>query len=220
MQTVVKLFRHSLLQYTRLHELQLNYNKQHRNLVLSVITCWQTQYHLIRSFLESKDSLKCYAHDFGDLPPSKRLKTAVIDILRDKAFWSSFETLRELLQLLDEVLKMSESGNSHLGHVLLRWMDIAEHLGMRKMDYPDDLIPFMSIDHATGFAQCYGHRILPLHIAAYYLLPESRTKPIPENFNNQLQGFFHQYTSSKTNCETLCHEFESFRVQESLFQYG
>jgi hypothetical protein len=219
-QTVVKSFRRSLLQYARLREFQLNYNKQHRSLVLSVITRWGTQYRLIRSLLDSKDALKRYAHDFGDLPPSKRLKTAVIDILKDRAFWTSLETLRELLQPLDEALKMSESGNSHLGHVLPRWMGIAEHLGMRKIDYPDDRIPFMSIDNATGFAQRYRRQILLLHIAAYYLLPESRTKPIPENFDNQLQGFFRQYTSSETNFEMLCHEFESFRAQESPFEYG
>ena len=40
-----------------------------------------------------------------------------IDILKDWAFWSSLESLRELLQPLDEALKMSEAGGSHLGHV-------------------------------------------------------------------------------------------------------
>ena len=68
---------------------------------------------------------------------------------------------------------MSEAGGSHLGHVLPRWMAIAEHLEMRKSDYPDELVPFMSVDNDTGFAQRYRRQILPLHIAAYYLLSES-----------------------------------------------
>jgi len=124
------------------------------------------------------------------------------------------------LQLLDEALKMSEAGGPHLGHVLPCWMAIAEHLGMRKMDYPNELILFMSVNNDTGFAARYRRQILPLHIAAYYLLPESRTKPIPENFDNQLLAFFRQYTSSEADFETLCYEFESFRAQESPFEYG
>src|SRR5579859_5440985 len=88
------------------------------------------------------------------------------------------------------------------------------------MDYPDQLILFMSVDNDIGFAPRYRRQILPLHMAAYYLLPESRTKPIPENFDNQLLGFFRQYTSSEADFETLCYDFESFRAQESPFEYG
>jgi len=68
---------------------------------------------------------------------------------------------------------MSESGSSHLGHVLPRWMAIAEHLAMRRLDYPEALTPFMSVDHDTGFAARYKRQVMPVHIAAYYLLPET-----------------------------------------------
>ena len=74
-QTVIKSFRSSLLQYAHLREFQLQYNKQHQSLMLSVITCWGTQYRLIQSLLDSKDVIKRYAHEFGDLPTSKRLLT-------------------------------------------------------------------------------------------------------------------------------------------------
>src|SRR5579859_542023 len=115
---------------------------------------------------------------------------------------------------------MSEAGDSHFGHVLPHWMAIAEHLRLRRMDYPDELTPFMSVDNDEGFAQHYKCQILPLHIAAYYLLPENLTKPIHEHFDNQLQAFFHRYSSSDADFETLCYEFESFRAQESPFEYG
>ena len=85
---------------------------------------------------------------------------------------------------------MSEAGSSHLGHVLPHWMTVAEHLLTRKMDYPDDLIPFMGIDNEKGFSECYQHQILPIHVAAYYLSPENHTKPITEHYDNQLQAFF------------------------------
>src|SRR5436190_10766642 len=58
-QTVVKSFHHSLLQYAHLWDFQLQYNKQHQSLILSVITCWGTQYHLLQSVLDSKDALRC-----------------------------------------------------------------------------------------------------------------------------------------------------------------
>lgn len=221
-QAVVRAFRSSLLQYARLRQFQLQYYKQHRSLVLSVITRWGTHYRLIRSLLDSKDALKRYAHEYGDLPATKRLKTEVINILKDREFWSSLESLREVLQPLDEALKMSESGNSHLGHVLPRWMAIAEHLKMRRMDYYDELDPFMSIDgdDSNSFSHRYKRQILPIHIAAYYLTPENRTKPTPEHFESQLLSFFRKSTSSTADYETLCYEFESFRAQSAPFEYG
>ena len=94
------------------------------------------------------------------------------------------------MQPLNEALKMSEAGGSHLGHVLPCWMAIAEHLRMRRMDYPNELTLFICVDNNEGFAHRYKRQVLLLHIAAYYLLPENHTKPIPENFNNQLQAFF------------------------------
>ena len=139
-QKIVKAFRHSLLQYARLREFQLQYgDKRYKSLILSVITRWGTQFRLIQSVINSKDALKRYAHEFGDRPPKKRLNQAAIDILRDPQFWRSLEPLRELLQPLDEALRMSESGSSHLGHVLPRWMAIAQHFKMRKLDYPKAL---------------------------------------------------------------------------------
>ena len=69
---------------------------------------------------------------------------------------------------------MSESSSSHLGHVLSRWISIAEHLGMRKSEYPEALAPFMSANNDTGFAARYRRQIMPVHVATYYLLPESR----------------------------------------------
>jgi len=109
---------------------------------------------------------------------------------------------------------MSESGNSYLGHVLPRWMTITEHLKMRQIDYRDVLVPFMFTENTKSFVQCYKWQIVPLYIVAYYLLPESLTKAIPEHFDNQLslQSFFRQYTSSESDYEKLCYQFESFRA--------
>jgi len=90
---------------------------------------------------------------------------------------------------------------------------------MRKLDYLEVLTPFMSVDNDTGFVARFKRQVMPVHVAAYYLLPETRSKSIPENFDCQLQGFFRQCTSSEADFETLCYEFESFRAQVSPFEY-
>jgi len=78
----------------------------------------------------------------------------------------------------------------------------------------------MAIGNEKGFSECYKRQIVPIHVAAYYLSSENRTKPITEHDDNQLQAFFRQYTSSEANFGTLCFEFECFRAQESPFEPG
>ena len=168
--------------------------------------------------------MKRYAHEYEKLPAKKRIKQEVIDIIkdRDNKFWFALESLRELLQPLDEALRMSEDSNSHLGHVLSRWMVMAEHLKM-KASFDPELDQFMSMptdSESRGFAQRYKRQVSPLHIAAYYLDPETRIKPIPENFDTQLQVFFRQYTTSDADYQTINYEFESFRAQEPPFEPG
>ena len=187
---------------------------------MAVITRWGTQYRLILSLINNKDALKRYAHEFGDLPATKRIKQSALVVIKDKDFWAALELMRELLQPLDEALRMSESTDSNLGHVLPRWMAIAEHLKTKTTDYPDELASFMAIDNETGFSHRYKRQIIPLHIVAYYLLPETRNKDITEYFDNQLQAFFRKISSSEADHETLCYEFESFRAQEPPFECG
>ena len=95
---------------------------------------------------------------------------------------------------------------------------MTEHLSMKASQYSEQLKQFMSVDDG-GFAQRYKRQILPLHVIAYYLLPETRANGISENFDKQLQVFFRQYTTDDVNYETLNFEFESFRAQETPFEY-
>src|SRR5579859_2016235 len=219
-QLVAKSFRKALLQFARLWDIQTQFYHRHQILILSVITRWGTQFRLVQSVLKSKDALKRYASDYGDLPESQRIKQSALDVIRSREFWVQLESIRELLQPLDEHLKMSESGKSHLGQVLLRWMGILEHLETRrKTDFAVELGDFMSPGNGT-FALRYQRQIKPIHVAAYYLLPETRTKTITEYFDNQIQIFWRRYTTSTADYETICFEFESFRAQEPPFEHG
>ena len=71
-----------------------------------------------------------------------------------------------------------------------------------------------------AFALRYQRQIKPIHVAAYYLLPETRTKSITEHFDNQIQIFLRRYTTSEADYETICFKFESFRAQEPPFEHG
>ena len=218
-QTVVKAFRKAPLQYARLRTLQMHFYKRHQSLILSVITRWGTQFRLIRSVINNKDALKRYAFDYGDLAASQRIKDPALVIIRSSNFWAGLESIRELLQHLDEALRMSESGKSHLGHVLSRWLGILDNLNAKKAEFPNELSTFLLPKDGT-FGQRYQRQVKAIHVTAYYLLPENRTKNLPANFEGQIQTFLRQYTSTQADYQTISYEFESFRAQESPFEYG
>ena len=219
-QLIAKSFRKALLQLARLRDIQTHFYKHHQSFILSVITRWGTQFRLVQSVLKNKDALKCYTSDCGDLPAAQRIKQSALNVIQSREFWAQLELIRELLQPLDEYLKMSESGKSHLGQVLSRWLDILDHLNTRsKTDFTIELGDFMSTDNG-GFVQRYQRQVKPIHVTAYYLLPETQTKSITEHFDDQIQTFFRRYTTSAADYVTICFEFESFRAQEPPFEYG
>jgi hypothetical protein len=85
-----------------------------------------------------------------------------MEVIKDRDFWVKLEALRELLQPIDECLRMSESGKSHLGHVLNRWADILNTLTTKSIEH-DELVAFIS---ASGsFMQHYHKQVLPIHVA-------------------------------------------------------
>ena len=224
-QAVVTAFRKAPLQYARLRTCQQACYGRHISLVLSVITRWGTQYRLVESVLKSKDALKRYVCDYEDLPANKRIKQPVIDIIKQREFWNGLELMRELLKPMDVLLKMSESGQSHLGHVLNRWMDFLKHLREKRVEI-DELDMFIS---ANGtFSQRYTRQVLPIHIVAYYLMPETtlcdrqhpdRTKAsIPVHMEQQITAFFRRYTSSEADAKILIREFLCFRAQQPPFE--
>jgi hypothetical protein len=114
---------------------------------------------------------------------------------------------------------MSESGKSHLGHVLSRWLGILDNLNAKKVEFLNELSTFLLPEDGT-FGHRYQRQVKPIHVTAYYLLPENRTTNMPANFESQIQTFLRQYTSTQADYQTISYEFESFRAQESPFEYG
>jgi Protein of unknown function (DUF 659)/hAT family C-terminal dimerisation region len=220
-QCIAKSFRLAPLQYARLREYQLGYYGQHQSLVLLVMTRWGTQYRLILSILKNKDALKRYVLEYGSLPASERNKQLAIDAITDKEMWVQLEALRELLQPIDECLRMAESGKSHLGHVLNRWADILKHLRMKSIEH-EELHAFIS---DGAFQERYNRQVLPIHIVAYYLMPattlhdiHNNSTAIPIGFEEQITKFFNRYASSREQATLMVREFIRFRTQQAPFE--
>lgn len=223
-QSIVVAFKRANLQYARLRKCQIICYKKLQSLVLSVITRWGTQFDLIKSVLINKDALKLYAFEYGELPAAKRLKQSVLDVIGDNGFWVELELMREFLKPINEYLKMSESGKSHLGHVLHRWKDIFKHLEIKKREF-NEVNTFLS----DGiFAQRYNRQVLDIHIVAYYLMPQTtlrdiqnvdfQARAIPINFEQQIGKFFRRYSSSEEDAQVLIREFFCFRSQVHPFE--
>lgn len=222
-QLIVKAFRQAPLQYARLREFQVEHYGQQQSLVLSVITRWGTQYRLVSSLLKSKDSLKHYEQAFRTQPQSERLKNVVMDAIKDRDLWVKLEALRELLQPIDERLRMSESGKSHLGHVLNRWAGILQTMRRKSVEH-QELETFIS-DEGGPFMERYRKQVLPIHIVAYYLMPETTISdienafaPIPVDFEKKIMDFFRRYSSSDEEYKKMSREFNFFRTQQSPFE--
>src|SRR5579859_1447916 len=221
---LVSAFKKAPLQYARLRKLQSDCYGHEQSLVLSVIMRWGTQYRLLQSILKNKDALKRYACDYEEFPVSQRIKQPAIGTIRSTMFWHELELLREVLQPIDECLKMSESGKSHLGHVLNCWMDLLKHLEVKKREI-GDLETFIS---NSTFVQCFTHQVLPIHVVAYYLMPlttlrdirnpDRANATIPLNFEQQIAGFFRRYTFSEDDAKVLIREFTCFRSQRPPFE--
>jgi hypothetical protein len=209
-QAIVKAFRKAPLQYARLREIQLEIYNEHRSLILSVITRWGTQFRLVNSVIKSKEALRRYVEKYEP----KDLKFEAFEYIFDRDFWRDIDTIRELLQPIDEILRMSESSKSHLGHVFSRWMDILKHLKRKISDIPE-LDEFTS---ASGtFATRYKRQVSPIHILAFYLVPNHHHTPLSAEHENIIYEFIKQYTTSDEELRTFLVEFQAFRSQRTPF---
>ena len=143
-QTIANAFRSAPLQYARLREYQqIKYNC-HYALVLAVITRWGTQFRLAHWILRSKDALRAYAYEPTRLPTD--LRGNAITTIKDPSFWSNLDLLKDILEPLDEQVRMAESTHSHVGTVINRWAIIETTLKAHANQLPE-----LNTFNATAF---------------------------------------------------------------------
>jgi hypothetical protein len=211
-QSIAKAFKKAPLQYARLRECQLVKYNQLYALCISVITRWGTQYRLVSSVYKNKDALRMYCYQYaGENVMSQEILTKLVS----PAFWTSVEMFKELLEPLDEAIRMSESGNSHLGHVLRRWAEIMSHLN-RNIDIYPCIREYLKPNSA--FEARYHRQVKPIHIAATYLDPKNYSLPIGADSEHQIYEFIDKYTDTEEEATAARREFLCFRSQYSPFE--
>jgi len=210
-QAIVKAFHKSPLQYARLRECQMECYKTYYALVLSVITRWGTQFRLISSLLRSKVALRKYVDD----REPKDLGYNAYEYISDRNFWRDLDIMRELLEPIDEHLKMSESSKGHLGLVLDRWIDILKHLKRRIKDIPE--LEDFTNENGGLFAQRYKRQVAPIHIVAFYLRPDNHSISITPEHEMVIYDFSKRYIECEEDAHTFWAEFQAFRSQMTPF---
>ena len=208
-QVIAKAFRKAPLQYARLREFQREIYNKHYALILSVITRWGTQFRLINSVIKSKLALRRY----GEMYTEKDIDEKAYDAITDSNFWRDVDLIRELLEPIDEGLKMSESSKTHLGHVLHRWMNFLKHLQRKVKDFPElkEFISPRNPKEKGTFPYRYNRQVAPIHVLAYFLRPDTTQLPISAEHEEIIYDFFKQYTRSQDEETTLCQEFQAYR---------
>jgi hypothetical protein len=208
-QDVATAFKTSPLQYARLREHQKrSYNRCYA-LVLAVITRWGTQYRLISSLIRSKDALRAYALDTSR--NDKDLRNNAVATLRDRSFWTGLDILRDVLEPIDESLRMSESSRAHLGTVMGRWITINLHLERQGNHLPE---------LQTFRLECFGPRFQrqtnDMHWAAHYLMPANVGATMDQVAQRRVFQFFNSQLNDN-NKAAIRSDFISFRTKSGLF---
>ena len=94
--------------------------RQHRTLVLAVITRWGSQFSMINGLLQNSEALLHFTYDAR----AAAMLENVLTILSDRVFWGKLEELAQILRLIREAQRMSGSDSAHLGQVISRWSKI------------------------------------------------------------------------------------------------
>jgi hypothetical protein len=212
-QAVVSAFHKSPLQHALLREQQIDCYGKHYSLILAVITRWGTQYRLVHSVLRSKEALRKYAEKVQDVDV-KKLSNNALAIIKDVDFWRDLDILHELLEPIDEQLKMSESSKGHLGQVLQRWIEILKHLKCKETDIPE-LTEFVKEDGT--FAKRFKRQVVPIHILAYYLHPDNVNVPMTAEHEMICFKFLENFLPIRQDLHTAWAELQQFRGQVAPF---
>jgi hypothetical protein len=214
-------FRHSHLQYSRLKVHQRNLYGKEIALIVSVITRWGTEYRSALSVRKNKEAILAHLDDrHYDMPHE------VSGDLMNRRFWADLDQFLEIIQPIHEGQVMSEADNSHIGHVVNRWLGIERHFETIVQRAPND-------DGAPAglclepYARRLQRQIQPLHWAAHYLDPLNVGRPFESQvvydavhrLINYLDGaeYMFDYRPPAGVAVPAIHKFALYRAQDGPF---
>jgi hypothetical protein len=172
----------------------------------------------INSLIRSKIALKAYAIDnTKGLDASEFIKTQLLD----HRFWNNLEDVKEVLQLIHEQQKMSESNRAHLGYVVTRWKKIADHLRqlIARTNYPHaDRIRtiFTPRPNAKGdlihlWNDRFNKQVTDIHFAAYHLDPANQHIAATIDEEMALLGCLKRYTYTEEAFRATRKQYYQFK---------
>ncbi len=147
--------------------------------IATVPTRWGTQVRQIFSILRAQVPLESYTRH----PEASEKWSA---ILRDSDWWQNSRALYRILEPIHSSQMMSESNRASLAKVYPRWLKIDSHFRQNQLPHSGpwwyDLQQYCARIGPGSWESRMKKHLLPIHLAAYILLPENQHN----RFNNNL----------------------------------
>ncbi|RKF64398.1 hypothetical protein GcC1_132024 [Golovinomyces cichoracearum] len=166
--------------------MQLCYSKI-RALIKTTPTRWGKQIAQIDFICNSENALKGYiAH------PDATIST-IKSLLSTPQFWQKLSGLQLFFKPVHTYQKTSESNGTTLNKVYPRWIDINRHINEFQLEESCSPLWQKINSYCTstqgGWNQRMEKQLLPIHLAAYILIPENSKTVILPHFQEQIHDF-------------------------------
>lgn len=204
---IVSFFRQSPLKYGDLQAIEIIKNGKKKALIASVITRWGTQYDLICSVNELKDSLIQWAASITE-EEDKAKMVEVIGIIQDITFWNILNDLCKVFKPLHIAQKNSEASNATIMEVIPRWLRLENDITTAAL-YTQLHEDIKSYFKEGGFAARSNLQLLPIHWVAYWLNPTTILQPIESSRKEQIRAILEP--------QKAWSDFLHFRQQDGPF---
>ncbi|EED14263.1 conserved hypothetical protein [Talaromyces stipitatus ATCC 10500] len=172
---IVSFFHNSPLQYARLQKIHIKHKNRRQVLIASVITRWGSQYNLLSSVFEMKQSLLEWAWIMGNHDTKQLVE--VIGTIQSSDFWLLLESLCAILKPLHIAQKESESSNANVMEVIVRWLKLQNDMTTTASYMPLDP-DIKSYFTEGGFEKRAKLQLLPVYWLGYWLDPSRILQPL------------------------------------------
>lgn len=183
---VVSFFHKSPLRYADLQQIEILKNGKRRALIASVISRWGTQYDLLSSVNELKESLITWAATIT-AKDDKAKTIEIIGIIQDITFWNILNDLCKVFKPLHIAQKKSEASNASIIEVIPRWLLLENEMRTAALytHLHEDIKAYFT---EGGFTARSNLQLLPIHWAAYWLDPRRIQQPLDSERKEQIRG--------------------------------
>jgi hypothetical protein len=156
-QEIVQAFSRSPKQLGILRQYMINSLGGIKSFALSVITRWGSQIRMLQSLQRAKPALEVYYTLLStDAGQSIRKHQSLI---HNESWWNKVSNLLQILDPIDEAIKMSESDKANLHYVIPRWKQLWKHLDQYQ------------VISTTAFEKRFKRQTNGCHLLAYLLNP-------------------------------------------------